>query len=211
MIDDPKRHCERRGYPCIRRVFRAQVTLNNLFAFFQAAVHFRQKIQMDEVIRVEHAKSVVFNTCFINLMKQPVHRIAFADLLLIESFIDDGAVISSELRGTVSAVVGDDIDIVKFTRIFQHEKIINQRTQYLLFIVGGNDNGETIFRRQDLDLFFAEHARNSQERVVHREQRHDDLDGYHDDIHVIGHTTLSFRRIDPIDSKLYLKCRIRST
>ena len=144
-------------------------------------------------------------------MKQPVHRVTLTDLFLIKSFIDDGAVIPSELRGTVGAVVRDDINIVKFTRIFQHEKIINQRAQHLLFIMGGDDNGETIFRRQDLGFFFAEHARNRQDHVVHREQRHDDLDGYHNDIHIIGHSTLPFRRIDPTDSKSYLKCRIRNT
>ena len=83
---------------------------------------------------------------------------------------DDAAVAARDFRRVVAAVVGDDKDIVERLRIFQCLQILQKLADDGAFIMRGDDDGEGLFRRQDLVFLPAPHATKADEEIVQREQ-----------------------------------------
>ena len=76
MVDGPEGNGKGAGYPGVCGVLGRQIALQHLLALQKAVVHNRQEIQMDQVIGVEDAESIISFVQGENLREYPIHGIA---------------------------------------------------------------------------------------------------------------------------------------
>ena len=158
VVDGPEGDGEGAGDPGVGRILRGEVALQDFLSFEETIVHDGKEIQMDEVVGVKDAESVIFLIQCKDLREDPVHGIAFADKFLVFSFEDVGAMGARDVSGIVGAVVCDDEDVIEFFRIFQDAKVVQQIPQDHGFVVRRYDDGEAALRGSQIRFFSMPHA-----------------------------------------------------
>ena len=189
VVDRPEGNGKCAGYPCICRIFGRQVSLKDFLAFEKTVVHDGKEIQVNKVIRIEDAERIVILIQCEDLREYPVHGIAFADEFLIGSFKDESSVLAGDVCRIVRAVVRDDVDVIEFLRVLQELQVFQKVRQYGRFIVRWYDDRKFAGGIRQISFFSMPHAEYSDDRVVNREEGHDQLYREHDYIEVMVHCT----------------------
>ncbi len=170
MVDDPEGDGERAGDPGIVRILGIEIALDDAVALAKVVVHLHQEAWVYEIIRIEYDDGIVLLLHLEEAFEHPFHGEALALLRRMRPLTDDAAVAARDFRRVVAAVVGDDKDIVERLRIFQCLQILQKLADDGAFVMRGDDDGEGLFRRQDLVFLPAPHAAKADEEIVQREQ-----------------------------------------
>ena len=187
MVDGPEGNGKGTGHPGIRGVLGGKIALQHLLALQKAVVHNRQEIQMDQVIRVEDAESIISFVQGENLWEYPIHGITLAHQLPVGPFKDVGSVGAGNIGGMVGAVICNHIHIVELFGVFQHFQVFQKVCQHHFFIMGRYDHGKFALWRCQIFFFSMPHAAYSNDRIVNGKKRHDQLYGNHDYIEYVSH------------------------
>ena len=130
------------GNPVITEVLGVAVTgQRRILAGVEHLVHLADKVGIDQIIRIKHEKGIIGLLAFVlkDAVEQPVHRIALADLYLIETLIHGRTRLARHRGGAVRAVVGHDEYIQQVRRIILCFQAFDQVSDHALLIAGGND------------------------------------------------------------------------
>ena len=94
------------------------------------------------VVGIEHEKGVIRVGCarLVHLVEQIGQRVAFADLLLVESFDDVASHVSGHFSGVVGAVVGHQPDVDELARIGLRMQAVDEVADDVRFVSRGNQH-----------------------------------------------------------------------
>ena len=130
------------GNPVVGVVLGIPVAGDDLIAVGEGAVHLRDVVGLQQVIRVEDEEAVEYLAVVpINVGQQLIHGVALAHLDAVEPLIDHGAVLPGYLRRRVGAVVGDDKSRHQVAGVVLTADGVQQMADDGLFIAGGDQNG----------------------------------------------------------------------
>lgn len=108
----------------------------------EALVHFLDVVLVEFVVGIEHEKGVIRVGCarLVHLVEQIGQRVAFADLLLVESFDDVASHVSGHFGGVVGAVVGHQPDVDELARIGLRMQAVDEVADDVRFVSRGNQH-----------------------------------------------------------------------
>ena len=140
FADEPQRGTGR--HPIVGQVHGIAVAGEDFETGLEALVHFLDVVLVEFVVGIEHEKGVIRVGCarLVHLVEQIGQRVAFTDLLLVESFDDVASHVSGHFGGVVGAVVGHQPDVDELARIGLRMQAVDEVADDVRFVSRGNQH-----------------------------------------------------------------------
>ena len=125
---------------------------------------------MHKVVRIKDDDSIILLFHLEKALKHPLHGEPLALLRRMRPLTDNASVAARDFCRIVAAVVSNDEDIVERRGVFQRLQVLQQLPYDSTFVVRSNNDGEGLFRGQNLVFFPAPHAAKADEEIIQGEQ-----------------------------------------
>ena len=140
---------------------------------------------MNEIVCIENANGIILALHAEKTVEHPLEREAFALILVIRSLADNGARLARYLGRIVVAVIGNHEYVIKFLRIIKALQVVNQLSNDGALVVRRHDHGKRLLRCEYLLFFATPQAKEGNDAIIYRKEKHDELQRNHHSIEPI--------------------------